>query len=276
MPVPRPLSIAKKLVKQAKRICVLTGAGISAESGLKTFRDAGGLWEDHPVEQVATLKGFQEDPKLVWRFYNARRKNADIATPNAAHLALARLELLKARQSKTRPHSAPGVGHSNGNGNGNGNGTGTHGKSPYTLLTQNIDGLHQQAGSVNIVELHGSIWKVRCMDCGAITVDHPIELPILPSCESCEGLLRPDVVWFGENLEEEVLEKAEAAANTCDLFLVVGTSAIVHPAASFPFIVAQRDVPVIEVNLENTPVSKVSAVSLLGKAGEILPKLISD
>jgi NAD-dependent deacetylase len=129
---------------------------------------------------------------------------------------------------------------------------------------------------VNVVELHGSIWKVRCTECGAISVDHPIELPILPSCEACEGLLRPHVVWFGENLDEEILHQAEQAAVSCDLFLVIGTSAIVQPAASYPFIASQRNVPVIEVNLEPTPVSPIAAATLLGKAGEILPKLISD
>jgi NAD-dependent deacetylase len=277
-PLSRELTIAKKLLKQAKKVCVLTGAGISAESGLKTFRDAGGLWDDHPIEKVATMKGFKEDPGLVWRFYNARRRNADVASPNAAHLALARLELAKSRQAKTRPHKM-GETHGNGNGNGNGNGHGKggpHASSPFTLLTQNIDGLHQQAGSVNVVELHGSIWKVRCTGCGEVTIDHPIELPVLPYCPKCEGLQRPEVVWFGEMLNPDVLEKAEAATVACDLFLVIGTSAIVHPAASYPLIAAQRNVPVIEVNMEQTPVTQVAAATLLGKAGEILPKLVND
>jgi len=271
----KELSLAKKLLKGAKTICVLTGAGISAESGLKTFREAGGLWEDHPVEKVATPQGFAQDPKLVWRFYNARRKSADVAAPNPAHLALSRLELAKRRRSKQK--ALPGLETGHGNGNGNGNGA-SHARATaaFTLLTQNIDGLHQQAGSVNVVELHGSIWKVRCTECGTITSDHPIELPILPKCESCEGLLRPDVVWFGENLDAQVLKQAEAATLACDLFLVVGTSAIVQPAASYPFIASQRNVPVIEVNKEHTPVSAIAAVSLHGKAGEILPKLVSE
>jgi len=272
----KSITQAKKLLKEAKKVCVLTGAGISAESGIKTFRDAGGLWEDHAVEDVATPEGFTRDPKLVWRFYNARRKSADVAAPNAAHLTLARLELAKQRQSKQKSYPVLGHGEGNGNGNGNGNGTGHHKSAVFTLLTQNIDGLHQQAGSTNVVELHGSIWKVRCTKCGLITTDHPIELPILPKCEACSALLRPHVVWFGENLESEILEKAEAAALACDLFLVIGTSAIVHPAASYPLLAAQRKVPVIEINLENTPVTAVSAVTLLGKAGELLPKLVSE
>src|SRR5258708_702281 len=212
--ISKGLTLARKLVSKAKHICVLTGAGISAESGLKTFRDAGGLWEDHPIEKVATPQGFAEDPELVWRFYNARRKGADIAAPNPAHLALARLELVKHRGSKEKTEASHGVG--NGNGNGNGNGIGHKSHAPFTLLTQNIDGLHQQAGSTNVVELHGSIWKVRCTACGHITTDHPIELPILPHCEACNGLLRPHVIWFGEGLDSDVLELAEAATVACD------------------------------------------------------------
>ena len=166
---------AKDLLAKAKHLCVLTGAGISAESGIKTFRDAGGLWEDHSIEKVATPEGFAADPTLVWNFYNARRKAADIAVPNAAHLALARMELGMAHATKKK--KIPGS-------NGNGNGTGTHGHEAeaMTILTQNIDGLHQQAGSQSVVELHGSIWKVRCTECGEISSDFPIQLPVLPYC----------------------------------------------------------------------------------------------
>lgn len=256
---------AKELLAASQYLCVLTGAGISAESGIRTFRDAGGLWEDHSIEKVATPQGFAEDPELVWGFYNARRKAADIAAPNAAHLTLARMELNLARQGRKK---AP---RTNGNGNSHGN------RSPetMTILTQNIDGLHQQAGSRNVVELHGSIWKVRCTQCGEISNDFPIQLPILPYCEECKGLLRPHVVWFGEALEEEVLDEAEKAVKSCDLFLVIGTSAVVQPAASYPFMAAARRVPVIEVNVEHTAVSAIATVSLQGKAGEILPRIIT-
>jgi NAD-dependent deacetylase len=276
----KDLTLAKQLLKAAHRVCVLTGAGISAESGLKTFRDAGGLWEDHPVEKVATPEGFARDPKLVWQFYNARRKSADVAAPNPAHLSLARMELIKLRQAKQKPKGAPAMlhpyGHGNGNGNGNGNGA-SHAPMPaFTLLTQNIDGLHQQAGSSNVVELHGSIWKVRCSQCGRITSDHPIELPILPKCDDCSGLLRPHVVWFGENLDPEILKQADQAAIACDTFLVIGTSGIVQPAASYPFLAARKKIPVIEINLEKTAISPIATVILLGKAGDLLPKLISD
>jgi NAD-dependent deacetylase len=241
MPKAESIENAAALLAEAEAICVLTGAGISAESGIRTFRDAGGFWEEHAVEDVATPEGFARDPALVWRFYNARRKAAHAALPNTAHQALARLE--------------------------------AHADS-VTILTQNIDGLHQRAGSRHVVELHGSIWKVRCTDCGEVWSDFPVELLFPPRCLSCEGLLRPHVVWFGEMLDSDVLAAAEQAAEHCDLFLVIGTSAIVQPAASYPFLASRRGVPVIEVNKETTPVTAIAAVSLLGKAGEILPRLI--
>jgi len=240
--VKEPLAKARAFLEAARSITVLTGAGISAESGLKTFRDHGGLWEDHSIEQVATPEGFARDPRLVWSFYNARRKAAQTARPNAAHRALARLE------------------------------TGRR----LTILTQNIDGLHQKAGSRKVVELHGSIWEVHCVGCGALTCQFAIELPILPHCENCRNLLRPHVVWFGEQLDAEVLSAAEAAVDECDLFLVIGTSAVVQPAASYPFLAARRGKPVIEINKEETPVSAIAAISLLGLAGKILPKIIPD
>lgn len=258
---PADLDRARQLLQKSNHLCVLTGAGISAESGLATFRDSGGLWENHPVEQVATPQGFARNPELVWRFYNARRKAADVATPNPAHITLARLELGKLRQAKKRR-------------SGNGNGAEERPCPPVTILTQNIDGLHQQAGSQNVIELHGSIWKVRCTRCEVVSCDFPIELPALPKCESCEGLLRPDIVWFGEPLDPLVLAQADEAVRSCDLFLVVGTSALVQPAASYPFFAARRGVPVIEVNKERTAVSDVAALTVLGKAGEILPRLV--
>jgi NAD-dependent deacetylase len=272
---PKDIATAQKLVTEAKSICVLTGSGISAESGINTFRGQDGLWEKHRLEDVATPEGFAKNPKLVWEFYNARRRKADIAAPNPGHLALARMELSKRRQAK---RGATPIGHANGNGNGNGNGHPKKPKSatkqPFVLLTQNIDGLHQQAGSVEVVELHGSLWKVRCTECGVVTSDHPIELPILPKCETCRGLLRPHVVWFGEMLEPEILNEAETATLQCDLFLVIGTSAIVQPAAAYPVMAAKRNVPVVEVNLERTQISEIATVCLLGKAGQILPKLV--
>lgn len=264
---------AKSLVAKAKNICLLTGAGISAESGIKTFRDAGGLWEEHSIEDVATPEGFERDPRLVWAFYNARRKAAAKAAPNAGHLALSRLELGLKRKLKQ-----PRIGSGNGNGyeNGNGHGPGGTSQGPVTILTQNIDGLHQQAGSQNVVELHDSIWKVRCTGCARIETDFPVQLPILPYCEDCKKLLRPHVVWFGESLDPHDLRAGELAVLGCDLFLVVGTSALVQPAASFPVAALQRGIPVIEINPEETALSEQVSFALRGKAGEILPKLISD
>jgi NAD-dependent deacetylase len=249
LPSEAQLKKARAGLGSARHVCILTGAGISAASGIKTFRDAGGLWEDHRVEQVATLEGFEEDPALVWRFYNARRKAADRASPNAAHLALARMELALKRQSGTR--------------------------MSFTILTQNIDGLHQQAGSQNVLELHGSVWQVRCMDCEEISEDYPLELPIPARCDDCGALLRPNVVWFGEMLDRAVLDAAEQAIQKCDLLLVVGTSAVVQPAASFPLLASRRGIPIIEVNTEVTPVSVYATVALKGPAEILLPELIS-
>lgn len=238
---------AAGFLQSAKRICVLTGAGVSAASGIKTFRDAGGLWEDYPVEQVATPEGFRDDPALVWRFYNARRKAADIAVPNAAHLTLARMEMNLRRQGK---------------------------KNAFTILTQNIDGLHQQAGSQNVIELHGSVWLVRCTDCGEVSENYPLELPVPARCDDCGALLRPHVVWFGETLDESVIDAAEAAVQACDLFMVIGTSAVVQPAASFPLLAGRRGVPVIEINTELTPISVFATAALKGPAEVLLPQLV--
>lgn len=231
---------ARKLIKKSANLCVLTGAGISAESGLSTFRDSGGLWENYPVEQVATPEAFSKDPRLVWRFYNERRKNASKAEPNPAHIALAGIEAEK----------------------------------NAVILTQNVDGLHQRAGSKTVVELHGSLWKLRCTACPELCRDMPVEVPILPYCVKCKELLRPDIVWFGEPLQPDSIRKAEEASGNCDLFMVIGTSARVYPAAAFPLIPARRGVPVIEINKEPTQLSEIAAVSLIGKAGEILPEII--
>lgn len=244
---------ARRLLMEARSPVILTGAGISAESGIRTFRDSGGLWEQHAIDDVATLQGFRRDPELVWRFYNARRRSASTASPNTAHRALAHYEQ---RLRRYGPSSAD------------------HG--PLILLTQNIDGLHQKAGSRHVVELHGTLWGARCSECGIRTTPVPLEVPILPSCEECDGLLRPDVVWFGEPLDPERIDRALEATDACDVFLVVGTSAIVQPAAGLPYQAARRGVPVIEVNLEETPVTRYAAYSLFGKAGEILPELLSE
>lgn len=241
-PDPGPLAAARRIVDQAQNFAVLSGAGISAESGLATFRDSDGLWEQHRVEDVATPEAFERDPRLVWRFYNARRKAAHSTRPNAGHIALARLEEL--------------------------------GKSVH-ILTQNVDGLHQRAGSAKVTELHGSAWRVRCTGCGAKSTDHPIELHVLPYCDKCSALLRPDIVWFGEALDPADLAAAARALEACQVFLVVGTSAQVQPAASLAFQAVELGKSVIEINKAPTLLSASATISLIGLAGDMLPRLVS-
>jgi NAD-dependent deacetylase len=235
---------AAALLRQAQRVAVLTGAGVSAESGVPTFRGAGGLWEGHRVEEVATPEAFERDPELVWRFYNLRRASLRAVAPNPGHHALAALE-------------------------------GRWGSERFALATQNIDGLHRAAGSRNVLELHGNLNRVRCTGCERIS-DRPGEqLPRLPNCGECGAMLRPDVVWFHEMLPQDVWLKACEATAECQCFLVVGTSAIVYPAAGLVRMAREVGAAVVEVNLEATPASSLADVSLLGKSGDILPRLVA-
>jgi len=231
------------MLRQAERVAVLTGAGISAESGLPTFRGAGGLWEGHRVEDVATPMAFHRDPSLVWRFYNARRAGLRKVQPNAGHHALVKLE---ERLGGLR----------------------------FTLITQNVDGLHRAAGSKQVVELHGSLARVRCTGCWAIADRGQEELPELPRCGQCGELLRPDIVWFHEALPGDVWN--QAAARACQCFLVIGTSGIVYPAAGLVELARGVEARVIEVNLERTPASDLADVSLLGPSGHVLPRLLEQ
>jgi NAD-dependent deacetylase len=240
--LPEALARAADYLRPARRVAVLTGAGISAESGLATFRGAGGLWEGHRVEEVATPSAFRRDPILVWRFYNARRAGVRTARPNPGHLALARLE--------ERLGDA------------------------FTLITQNVDGLHREAGSRNVLEVHGSLRRVRCTGCGTVEDRATEPLDDLPHCPSCDSLLRPDVVWFEEALPEDVWRRAASAAGACECFLVVGTSAVVYPAAGLVLLARDRGAKVIEVNLERTPATGHADVSLFGPSGEVLPALL--
>ncbi len=237
------LDRAAAILRPAKKIAVLTGAGISAESGLATFRGSGGLWEGQRVEDVATPRAFQRDPGLVWRFYNLRRANLAAVLPNPGHRALAELE--------TR-----------------------FSYDDFTLITQNVDGLHHAADSIRILEIHGSIRRVRCTGCELIE-DRGVEaLPELPRCYMCAALLRPDVVWFEEMLPPDIWRQAEDAAQTCDCFLVVGTSAVVYPAAGLVESARINGAQIIEVNLTSTPASHGADVMLLGPAGTVLPALV--
>ena len=237
------LEAAARLLRRAKRVAVLTGAGISAESGLATFRGAGGLWEGHAVEEVATPSAFERDPALVWRFYNARRRHLATVHPNPGHRALVELE------------------HRLGEGN-------------FTLVTQNVDGLHQAAGSRNVLEVHGSIRHIRCSSCGTITNRGTEPLPDRPECDNCGGLLRPDVVWFHEPLPEDVWKRAEDAVARCECCLVVGTSAVVYPAAGLIDLARTEGASLIEVNVVPSAASGRMDVILLGPSGEVLPKLV--
>jgi len=236
------LKQAAEWLRQASSVAVLTGAGVSAESGVATFRDAGGLWEGHRVEDVATPEAFHRDPVMVWRFYNARRSNLRSVRPNPGHLALAELEKRL-------------------------------GRGRFALVTQNVDGLHRAAGSQNVLEIHGSIARIRCVGCEK-REDRLDDLPELPRCGECGELLRPDVVWFHEALPEDVWEQAMVAVYESSVFLVVGTSAIVYPAAGLIDVARANNGKVVEMNLKPTAASGRVDVSLFGPSGQVLPRLI--
>lgn len=240
---PEALKRAADFLRAARCVAVLTGAGVSAESGLATFRGAGGLWEGQRVEDVATPFAFERDPALVWRFYNARRANRKTVRPNAGHLALARLE----------EHLGP---------------------ERFTLITQNVDGLHREAGSRCVLEVHGALSRVRCTSCDLKEECPDEDLPDLPRCRECGELLRPDIVWFHEMLPEDVWLAAGRAAAGCQCFLVVGTSAVVYPAAGLIDLARASGARVIEVNLEETAASDRADVSLFGPSGVVLPRLL--
>lgn len=234
------LEQARNWLSSADAVTVLTGAGISADSGIPTFRGAAGLWKRFRPEDLATPEAFARDPELVWEWYNWRRGLIYQAQPNQGHLALAELE-----------RHVP----------------------LFTLITQNVDGLHQRAGTKNVLEVHGSIWTLRCTSCSREWIDNAQNLEAVPRC-SCGSLARPGVVWFGEMLPFEPWAAAERAASNCDVFVVVGTSAVVYPAASLAPLAKARGAKVMEINLERTAVSADVDCSLIGPAGEILPQLL--
>jgi NAD-dependent deacetylase len=234
-------------ISHARKVAVLTGAGVSAESGLSTFRGPGGLWGNEDLMELATPQGFARDPKKVWKWYAWRREQALAAQPNPGHHALARWEQWLAERG-----------------------------GRLDLITQNVDGLHQTAGSKNVIELHGSGWVLRCTRCTHERLDRTHPLPeIPPRCAECGSLLRPGVVWFGEMLPPKAISAAQSAAEQCELFLVAGTSGTVYPAAGLVEVAARHGAATVEANLEPTPLSDAVDWSLRGKCGEILPALIA-
>lgn len=231
----------RERLRKACRVAVLTGAGISAESGIPTFRGAGGLWRNFRAEDLATPGAFRRDPQTVWEWYDWRRSLIAQAEPNAGHGALAAFE-------KKVPH--------------------------FALITQNVDGLHARAGSVNILALHGDIWTLRCTQCGRTWRDERLKLHPLPPLCQCGAMARPGVVWFGESLPSREWDAAADAARQAEVFLVIGTSAVVQPAASLADLARESGAVVVELNATDTPLSPWVDLAIRGKAGEVLPGLL--
>ena len=237
-PVPQDLI---HTLRDAERVVALTGSGISAESGVPTFREAKtGLWERYDPQQLATPEAFYRDPRLVWEWYAWRRKLVSEAEPNPGHRALAELE-----------RRIPG----------------------FTLVTQNVDGLHQDAGSEGVIELHGNIRRIKCSAEGLVVEPEGTDAAP-PVCPNCGALLRPDVVWFGEMLPVAALEAASEATSACDVFLSIGTSSLVFPAAALPYEALENGAILVEVNPGETPLTSHADHALRGMAGEVLPELL--
>ncbi|HEX2190202.1 MAG TPA: NAD-dependent deacylase [Longimicrobiaceae bacterium] len=240
---PEGLERAARWLAEAERVVASTGAGMSKESGIPTFRDAQeGLWARYDPEELATERGFRADPRLVWSWYAGRRERIVACEPHAGHRALAELEAL-----------LPSL----------------------TVVTQNIDGLHARAGSRDVVELHGSIRRAKCLD-----AHHPFTGPLPgegdpPPCPLCGSPLRPDVVWFGEVLPADAVERAWSLAGSCDLVLVVGTSGMVYPAADLPRVAKRAGARVVEVNPDPSGITPLADVFLAGPAGTVLPRLLA-
>lgn len=241
MPRGSDFEILKEKLAAAGAITVLTGAGISADSGVPTFRGAEGLWRTFRAEDLATPEAFERDPRLVWEWYNWRRELIATKQPNPAHTALVELERRCGQ---------------------------------FWLITQNVDGLHRAAGSQKLSEIHGNIWMVRCSVCGSIQENHDVPIAILPTCRCCNGLLRPHIVWFGESLSPEDLSQCSAALRTCDVLLVIGTSGVVYPAAGFASVAKEAGAFIAEINLDPTPQSGSVDLSLQGRAKDLVPLLL--
>lgn len=230
------------LLRGTSNLVALTGAGVSQESGLRTFRDAQtGLWSQYKPEELASPQAFARDPKLIWDWYAWRREAVKGVRPNPGHYALVEME-------KRVPQ--------------------------FTLITQNVDGLHRMAGNQNMLELHGNIQRVRCAVCCTVAETWEDDPDSVPRCKECGGLLRPDVVWFGESLPRDQLEAAVEAARSSEVFFSIGTSGVVQPAASLAFAARNRGAVVVEINAEPTPLTSKANFAFHGKSGEILPQLV--
>ncbi len=239
------IELISQKIKEAKKITIFTGAGISKASGIPTFRGKDGLWSKYSASELATMNAFIKNPKLVWQWYNHRRKLIKQAKPNAAHLAITKIENLF--------------------------------KDNFTLITQNIDSLHKEAGTKNIIELHGNIFEVRCMRCGKVYGDDKIyqDSELVPKCSYCKkGSLRPNVVWFGENLDRDILDEAMKKSALCDVFIAVGTSGVVQPAASLPKIAYDNGAFVVDINIEYSAVSIYSQETVIAPAQNTLEAII--
>lgn len=236
-----PLELLQHL-RKSTRVAALTGAGVSQESGLRTFRDAQtGLWAQYRPEDLASPEAFRRDPKLIWDWYAWRREAVKGVRPNAGHYALAEMEKRIAE---------------------------------FTLITQNVDGLHRMAGNEHVLELHGNIQRVRCAECYTFAEIWEDDNEHVPQCVVCGGLLRPDVVWFGEALPRDQLEAAVIAARNCDVFFSIGTSGVVQPAASLAHAARNKGAVVVEINAEPTPLTPKVDYFFQGKSGELLPQLV--
>jgi NAD-dependent deacetylase len=236
------IRLARAHLASAWSITVLTGAGISADSGVPTFRGPDGLWRTYRAEDLATPEAFERDPRLVWEWYNWRRELIATKSPNPAHVALAELE----RRENER----------------------------MWLITQNVDGLHRAGGSRRLSEIHGNIWMVRCTGCGVVNEDRRVPIQILPTCDACGALLRPHIVWFGESLDPADLRRCTETLQSCDLLLVIGTSGVVYPAAGFASVAKQAGATVVEINLDETPQSPMVDLVLRGRAKDLVPQLL--
>lgn len=242
------LASLRKALGEAESVAVLTGAGISAESGVPTFRGPNGLWRNYSPEELATPEAFERDPRLVWEWYAWRRERIRAAQPNPGHLALRELERKKAGEGRRGPG--------------------------FTLITQNVDGLHDRAGSRRILKLHGDIWVNRCVGCGAEDRDEDEPLAEIPPRCRCGALLRPGVVWFGELLPAAAWEEAFVASRRAQVFMVVGTSGVVYPAAGLVEVARRSGARIAVVNPEATGLDASATWVLRGPSGEILRRLI--